>query len=234
MKRSIRTPLALFGLLLAVAMVCTTSAQAPKPEGLLFEKPDPAGKPEPSLFEKPKPAESDPSIFATPKPAESDQSIFATPVAPAAGTPDAANTPQPVYAAPAQTKPAEAFYVPKPGAVPTMKSDAPAVGTPVAPNAPGVGFNYQSTQPQPQQKIGHAAPLIVGRYQIVSHNGQLIMLDTATGECYTRNGSAWESLGPAIDPNASISRPHYPDAPPYTPQRPSTKALEDPADRSYR
>jgi hypothetical protein len=45
-------------------------------------------------------------------------------------------------------------------------------------------------------------PLVVGRYQAVSHNGKLIMLDTATGECYEHYGSVWDSFAPPIDPNA--------------------------------
>lgn len=148
MKRSIRTPMALFGLLLALAMVCTTSAQAPKPDAV------------PTL------------------------------APPAVGTPVA----------------------PKP--------DTPAVGIPVGvpTGTAKTEYIYQSAQPQTQPKSVHAVPLIVGRYQLVSHNGQLVMLDTATGECYTRNGSAWESLGPPIDPNATLppTPTDYPAALPAT------------------
>ena len=52
-----------------------------------------------------------------------------------------------------------------------------------------------------------ATPLIVGRYQLVSHEGRLIMLDTATGECYTRKNHIWESYAPPIDANAPVPAP---------------------------
>jgi hypothetical protein len=136
MKRSIGTPLALFGLLLAAAMVCTTSAQGPKPEAPAV---DPAAQP-------------------TPNPA----APTADPFAPnPAGGPRAATADDP----------------------------------------------FPSTPRRPVVASARAMPLVVGRYQAVSHNGKLIVLDTATGECYEHNGSlqnryVWDSFAPPINPNA--------------------------------
>ena len=44
-------------------------------------------------------------------------------------------------------------------------------------------------------------PLVVGRYQAVSHNGGLLVIDTATGECFEHEGSAWTNFAPPIEPN---------------------------------
>jgi hypothetical protein len=104
MMRSFGTPLALFGLLLALAMVCTTSAQGWKSEEL-------------------------------------------------------------------RDQPASSYSLSRPASA-----------------------NVQS---------GRAMPLIVGRYQAVSHDGKLTLLDTATGECFRRNASAWERLVAPIEENAA-------------------------------
>jgi hypothetical protein len=60
----------------------------------------------------------------------------------------------------------------------------------------------------------HVQLLVVGRYQAVSHNGRLIVIDTATGECFRNNGSGWDSFVPPIESdtapapsNLSRSRP---------------------------
>jgi hypothetical protein len=117
MRRSIGTPLALLGLLLAVAMVCTTSAQAPKPGGSAV----------------------DPMLYRAP------------------------------------------------------------IQPPQVPLTPILSSS------------GHAPLLVVGRYQAVSHNGRLNVIDTATGECFKYNG-AWERFAPPIEPNA-VPAPNFPTTP---------------------
>lgn len=130
MRRSLRTPLTLLGLLLAGAMVCTTSAQAPKPD------------------------------------------------APAAGTPD-----------------------------------APTAVAPGSQNAPRYPVRDLVTDvPAPSPQSGHAQPLVVGRYQAVSHDGRLIVIDTATGECFSHADTGWKSFAPPIEPN-SVAAPISPTPP---------------------
>ena len=41
----------------------------------------------------------------------------------------------------------------------------------------------------------------------MSHNGGLIVIDTATGECYLHEGSAWTNLAPPIEPNTVTELP---------------------------
>jgi hypothetical protein len=39
----------------------------------------------------------------------------------------------------------------------------------------------------------------VGRYQAVSHNGQLVLLDTTNGECLMLQGNSWSRLAPPVN-----------------------------------
>ena len=41
----------------------------------------------------------------------------------------------------------------------------------------------------------------------MSHNGKLIVIDTATGECFKHDGRKWGSIVPPIDPNAVTELP---------------------------
>ena len=60
-------------------------------------------------------------------------------------------------------------------------------------------------------EIGCEMPIVVGRYQPVSHNGKLIVIDTTTGECFEHDESVWGSLAPAIEPNANpVPAPQLP------------------------
>ena len=43
----------------------------------------------------------------------------------------------------------------------------------------------------PPTRPGGIAPPAVGRYQAVSHNGRLLLIDTATAECWSLSGSGW-------------------------------------------
>jgi hypothetical protein len=143
MKRSIGTPLALFGLLLAAAMVCTTSAQGPKPESPAVEPAAPVG----TTTELPGPFNTRPE----PRPGEpaGDHSVL-----------------------PGRTR-----EIP-----PTRSRSA-----------------------NPSTTSSRAMPLVVGRYQAVSHNGKLILIDTATGECYLHEGSGWRTFAPPIEPNGILA-----------------------------
>jgi hypothetical protein len=151
MKRSVGTPLALFGLLLAAAMVCTTSAQGPEPS----QKPD----------------ASTPNPFAP--------RLFPKPEAPAVDP-----------AAPVSTR-----QEPRP--------DDPAGDHSVLPGRTREIPPTRSRSARPNTPSVRSMPLVVGRYQAVSHNGELILLDTATGECLRRrNETVWENFAAPIVPNA--------------------------------
>jgi hypothetical protein len=41
-------------------------------------------------------------------------------------------------------------------------------------------------------------PNPVGRYQAVSHEGRLVLLDTSSGECWTLEGHAWTKHAPPV------------------------------------
>jgi hypothetical protein len=167
MKRSIGTPLALFGFLLAAAMVCTTSAQAPN-------------------------AATTDQFFVLPAVAQAPNQHFPITVT---LTPDGSK----VDKIEIQTD------TPRPAAQPAPKSDAPTVDP------------FPSTPRRPVRASGHETPLVVGRYQAVSHNGKLIVLDTATGECFRLNGIVWENSAPPIEGNATPTPTAAPKLPESTP-----------------
>jgi hypothetical protein len=162
MKRAIGTPLALFGLLLAAAMVCTTSAQGPKPEA-------------PTI---------DPSA---PRPATRAADFKADPPASAAPATIPAGGPPPAYRV--VTSPDE-FPPPYPSGTPPS-GIPPAYSAARSPN-------------------GRATPLVVGRYQALSHNGVVILLDTATGECFSHEGAGWREFALPIEPSANPVTILYP------------------------
>jgi hypothetical protein len=161
MKRSIGTPLALFGLLLAAAMVCTTLAQGPKPEA-------PAVDP------------------AAPRPAPRAADFKADPPASAAPATIPAGGPPPAYSAVTSDEFPPPYDVGK-----------SAEGVPTLPRA------ARSTS-------GRATPLVVGRYQALSHNGVVILLDTATGECFSHEGAGWREFALPIEPSANPVTILYP------------------------
>ena len=174
MKRTIRNPLALFGLLSALAMVCTTSAQAPKPDNA-----DPFAQP----AQKPDAPNSD--LFTRRHSAPTADPFARQPATQPAAEPSAFGDSPFVRRSAAQ--PAQAD-------TPTFDPSAPQP----APHSPPAALT--------QSRV--ATPLIVGRYQLVSHEGQLILFDTATGECYRRSRHVWESFSPPVDPNTPTPAPH--------------------------
>jgi hypothetical protein len=169
MRRSIGTPLALFGLLLALAMVCATSAQGPKPEAPVV---DPAA-PQPATTA---PDVSSPAPRGGPSPSPRDASN-ADPFAPR-----------------------DPLVGPFGPSLPGSSADptAPPVFRPGL-SRPSVASGTPS---------GRAMPLVVGRYQAVSHNGRLIVIDTATGECFRHNGSSWDSFAAPIEPDTVRANIH--------------------------
>lgn len=115
MKRRIAASLTAFSLLLAVAMVCATSAQSPR---------------------------SEPNLGA----------------------------------APIQTVP---YVVPAPTYPPAAAGASPSKA-------------YSPTGSGP-----YTFPT-VGRYQAVSHEGRLLLIDTANGECWTLEDNTWSRIAPSI------------------------------------
>jgi hypothetical protein len=162
MKRSIGTPLALFGLLLALAMVCVTSAQGPKPDAPAVDS-------------------------AGPRPAPTATDFKADPPASAAPATIPAGGPPPAYRA--VTSPDEF--------PPPYTSGTPPSGIPPA---------YSAAR----SPSGRATPLVVGRYQALSHNGVVILLDTATGECFSHEGAGWREFALPIEPSAGPVTILYP------------------------
>jgi hypothetical protein len=193
MNRSIGTPLALFGLLLAAAMVCTTSAQGPKPESPAVDPSAPPSvrvggdesAPVPPAASTATPADD---LFAPRNPASDP---FADPTAPPPAqrrgdasspfVPRDASSADPL--APRGRRGASKTSSGGPPAVIPTRSGPTMAGTP----------------------SGRATPLVVGRYQAVSHNGRLILLDTATGECYAHERSGWRTFAPPIEPNGILA-----------------------------
>lgn len=43
------------------------------------------------------------------------------------------------------------------------------------------------------------APHAVGRYQAISHESRLLLLDTSTGECWRLESDTWVKTAPSID-----------------------------------
>ncbi len=160
MRRSLRTPLALLGLLLAVAMVCTTSAQAPKPDAPA------AGTPE----------------------APTSESIFQR-IMPETSTPNDSRADR---SAPAASGSRVGRDHASEGELPGGSND-PLSSRPDR-------FRPPVAESSPSR---HTQLLVVGRYQAVSHNGRLIAIDTATGECFRYNGSRWDSFAPPIESDAA-------------------------------
>jgi hypothetical protein len=187
MKRSFGIPLALFGLLLALAMVCVTSAQGPKPEA-------PAADPNAT-----QPATTAPDVSSP--------------------APRGGSTPSPRDASNANPfGPQDPLTGPFGPSLPQSSADL-AVPTNFRPG--------RSRPPVAASTPARAMPLVVGRYQAVSHNGKLIVLDTATGECFSHNGSGWGSVVPPIDAN-SIPAPAEstgPGAPPDAPPQDTPRAF---------
>jgi hypothetical protein len=179
MRRSIGSPLALFGLLLALAMVCATSAQGPKPEAPVVDPSAPPGLA----------AGGDASTPAAP--AASSATPANDPLAPH----DSAAGP---FADPSAPRPVQ----PSGDASSPFAPRGASSADPFAPRGrrggPFLGPSRPATANTPS---GRVMPLVVGRYQAVSHNGKLIVIDTATGECFSHNGSAWGSIVPPIDSN---------------------------------
>jgi hypothetical protein len=69
------------------------------------------------------------------------------------------------------------------------------VPIPVYPAVPG-----GSSPPNAYTPTGNGAYTIhaVGRYQAMSHEGQLVLIDTATGECWRLEADTWTRIAPSI------------------------------------
>jgi hypothetical protein len=180
MRQSIGTPLTLLGLLLAVAMVCATSAQDATPNA-----PDSQPSPPPGATRH-NGDDLEPLVPAGPGAAE--RSTFGSA---------------------------------RPGVGPGGSELGPGSsgGPPTSPTAQPI---WSINRHQPSMAgfpNGRAMPLVVGRYQAVSHNGKLVVLDTATGECFSHVGAGWKNLAPPIEPNAVPAR-DFPTSPtPLVPDR---------------
>jgi hypothetical protein len=99
----------------------------------------------------------------------------------------------------------------------TSKSEPPkASGSFPLPPAyrPLDGFNYgpigstdkaySPTGPGPEKTYTPSSGVAprVGRFQFTSHEGQLLLLDTTSGECWVRTGTGdWARIALPVDPN---------------------------------
>jgi hypothetical protein len=73
-----------------------------------------------------------------------------------------------------------------------------------APTGPGPERAYTPTRTTPT-----VTPRI-GRFQAISHEGQLLLLDTTSGECWVRSGTGdWNRIALPVDPNATPVDPRH-------------------------
>jgi hypothetical protein len=148
MKCIIGTPAVSSGLLLVLAMVCASFAQAPAP---LTDAPP-----------------------FTPAPS------------------GAKGSPPP---APSSTRPVEPTRVRGPITISAPASEMDEglkrlVGVNAASGLVALQFQLDpQNNPQPS----------VGRCQAVSHNGKLLLLDTATGECWEHETNSWHTIAPPVN-----------------------------------